>query len=128
MFNIGLGFVCARLGAKVPDLKQLLPFITRTWMYMSGVLYSVTKFDTNLPGPLAAIAKANPAVVYIDIMRHALLRKNAHSPAYAWVWPPMVTWTIAIAWAIGMLALGIRLLLARRGGVRSWLTSCGNRS
>jgi hypothetical protein len=39
-------------------------------------------------------------------MRHALLRRDAHAKAYAWVWPPMVTWSIAIAWAIGMLAVG----------------------
>jgi teichoic acid transport system permease protein len=106
MFNTGLGFACARIGAKIPDLKQLAPFVTRTWMYMSGVLYSATKFDANLPGPLATVAKLNPAVVYIDIMRHALLRRFANSPAYAWVWPPMVTWALAIGWAVVALAAG----------------------
>ncbi|HEU0241363.1 MAG TPA: ABC transporter permease [Micromonosporaceae bacterium] len=106
MFNTGLGFVCARIGAKIPDLKQLAPFVTRTWMYMSGVLYSATKFDANLPGPLATVAKLNPAVVYIDIMRHALLRRHANSPSYAWVWPPMVTWGLAVGWAVVALALG----------------------
>ncbi len=106
MFNTGLGFVCARFGSKVPDLKQLLPFITRTWMYMSGVLYSAASFDAHLPGPLAGVAKANPAVVYIDIMRHAILRNHANAKAYAWVWPPMITWALAIAWAVGMLAVG----------------------
>jgi teichoic acid transport system permease protein len=73
---------------------------------MSGVLYSVDKFDANLPGPLAAIAKANPAVVYIDLFRHALLRNNPHAAAYQWVWPPETTWVLAILWAVITLAVG----------------------
>jgi len=106
MFNTGLGFICARLGAKVTDLKQLLPFITRTWLYLSGVFYSATTFDDNLPGPLAAIAKANPAVIYIDLIRHALLRNDAHAKAYHWVWPPGVTWLLAVLWAVITLVVG----------------------
>ena len=106
MFNVGLGFVVARVGNKLTDLKQLLPFVTRTWMYMSGVLYSVTRFDSSLPGPLAAIAKLNPAVVYIEIMRHALLRKPEDLKADIWLWPPMVTWIIALVWGVGMLLVG----------------------
>jgi teichoic acid transport system permease protein len=106
MFNTGLGFVCARLGSKVPDLKQLLPFVTRTWMYLSGVLYTTANLDKNLPHALAVVAKLNPALIYITIMRHALLRKDPNVSAYALVWSPMTTWIIAFAWAVVMLAVG----------------------
>src|SRR5690606_20411863 len=37
MFNVGAGLVMARIGASMRDLNQLLPFITRTWLYASGV-------------------------------------------------------------------------------------------
>lgn len=108
VFNVGLGLLCARLGAKVTDLKQLLPFITRTWLYLSGVLYSATAFDRNLPGPVATLAKANPAVVYIDLIRHALLipKTPAERRAWAWVWPPETTWMLAIGWAVLVLVVG----------------------
>jgi teichoic acid transport system permease protein len=106
MFNTGLGFICARLGSKVTDLRHLLPFITRTWMYLSGVFYSATTFDRNLPGPFAAIAKANPAVVYIDLVRHALLRRDAHAKAYHWVWPMPTTWALAVGWGVITLVVG----------------------
>ena len=33
VFNTGLALIFARLGAKTPDLAQLMPFIMRTWMY-----------------------------------------------------------------------------------------------
>ena len=41
VFNTGLAMVMARLGAKTPDLAQLMPFILRTWMYASGVMCSI---------------------------------------------------------------------------------------
>ena len=41
VFNAGIALALARIGAKVPDVSQLLPFVTRTWLYVSGVLYSI---------------------------------------------------------------------------------------
>ena len=41
LFCLGLAFVVARIGARVPDTTQVLPFVSRVWMYMSGVMYSV---------------------------------------------------------------------------------------
>src|SRR4029079_18818512 len=37
MFNAGLAMGMARLGSKITDLKQIMPFIMRTWLYASGV-------------------------------------------------------------------------------------------
>uniref|UniRef100_UPI0004C60A34 ABC transporter permease n=1 Tax=Streptomyces sp. NRRL S-1813 TaxID=1463888 RepID=UPI0004C60A34 len=41
VFNTGLAMAMARLGSKTPDLAQLMPFIMRTWMYASGVMFSI---------------------------------------------------------------------------------------
>ena len=41
IFNAGLALIVARLGTKITDLTQLMPFILRTWMYGSGVIYSI---------------------------------------------------------------------------------------
>ncbi len=38
MFCLGLSFVVARLGARVPDMSEILPFVSRIWMYTSGVM------------------------------------------------------------------------------------------
>ncbi|HEY7176737.1 MAG TPA: ABC transporter permease [Micromonosporaceae bacterium] len=94
VFNIGLGMIMARLGSKLPDLKQLIPFATRIWLYTSGVFYPASNFDTHLPGFAAVIAEANPAVVYIDLVRHALIHNETllHSPLH--------TWILAIGWAV----------------------------
>ena len=43
MFNVGVGLMIARLGAEVNDFSQLLPFLLRTWMYLSGVIFSLAR-------------------------------------------------------------------------------------
>ncbi|HEY3649849.1 MAG TPA: ABC transporter permease, partial [Streptosporangiaceae bacterium] len=40
VFNIGMGLSLARLGAGADDFSQLLPFLVRTWLYASGVMFS----------------------------------------------------------------------------------------
>ena len=61
VFNAGLALLMARLGSQDTDLKQVMPFVMRTWMYASGVLYSVTLFRTHLPGWAATAAGVQPA-------------------------------------------------------------------
>jgi teichoic acid transport system permease protein len=100
VFNMGLGLALARVGSKVTDLKQLLPFVIRTWMYTSGVLYSVDKFDKALPGWAAAIAKSNPLVVYIDLVRYGLLH---HQTLVFTQWHE---WALGGAWAVVSLVVG----------------------
>ena len=56
--------------SKITDLKQVMPFVLRTWMYGSGVLYSVALFErapARLGGhagrgePAAGLHRAGPA-------------------------------------------------------------------
>ncbi|MEJ3748159.1 ABC transporter permease [Actinomycetes bacterium KLBMP 9797] len=94
VFNAGIALVMARLGAKLADLKQLMPFIMRTWMYASGVLYSVTLFERHLPTWAARSLEANPLLVYIELMRHALLEGAPLASSVP------VLWALAIGWAL----------------------------
>jgi teichoic acid transport system permease protein len=71
IFNVGVGLATARLGANVNDFSQLLPFLMRTWLYVSGVLYNISTLDI---GPkYIAILQINPAAIYITLMREALM-------------------------------------------------------
>ncbi len=87
VFNAGLALVMARLGAKISDLKQVMPFVMRTWMYASGVLYSVDNFTEHLPPTVAEVLQANPLLIYIELVRHALLENSplASSPQQLWL-------------------------------------------
>lgn len=96
MFCLGLAFVVARLGARIPDMAEILPFVSRMWMYTSGVMYSVSVFTKGRPSWVASVMSLNPGYVYLTLARHALL---VGSPATA------ATWLLAIAWAFGTLTM-----------------------
>jgi teichoic acid transport system permease protein len=94
VFNIGLALIMARAGANTPDLAQLMPFILRTWMYLSGVMYSLASKAKHMPEVVQTLLPLNPAAVYIDLMRFALI-DSFHSDQL----PPHV-WALAVGWAL----------------------------
>ncbi|HYN92237.1 MAG TPA: ABC transporter permease [Pilimelia sp.] len=92
VFSAGLALVVARLAARTTDLVQLLPFLMRTWLYASGVFYSVAAVVERVPAA-AGLLHANPMLVYIDLTRQALIA----SPGPA---GPAHLWPLAVAWAV----------------------------
>ncbi|MFE9116476.1 ABC transporter permease [Streptomyces sp. NPDC007172] len=100
VFNTGLALIFARLGAKTPDLAQLMPFIMRTWMYSSGVMFSITAVLKDKPGWLKDVLQVNPAAIYMDLARYALLDGYGGGSL-----PPHV-WALAAGWAVVVGALG----------------------
>ncbi|HEU5421270.1 MAG TPA: ABC transporter permease [Streptosporangiaceae bacterium] len=132
IFNVGVGLLVARLGSQVNDFSQLLPFLLRTWMYMSGVMFSLQTLS-HVPEKLIAVLQINPAALYITLMRNAMLvsaRTSApgHMPydaarCAAWqthgkkipldwsaychpVTNPAHYWYYAIGWAVLALVVG----------------------
>jgi teichoic acid transport system permease protein len=97
LFCLGLAFTVARVGAHIPDTTQLLPFVSRVWMYTSGVMYSVQVFARGQASWVSNLLTLNPGYVFLSLARHALLPGN---PVTA------QSWLVAAAWAIGTLALG----------------------
>ncbi|MET9387280.1 ABC transporter permease [Streptomyces sp. NPDC002928] len=95
-FNAGVSLIVARMGAKTPDIAQLMPFILRTWMYVSGVMWSIDKVlsKDDLPHWAMTALQCNPAAVYIDLMRFALI-----DSFHAGQLPPHV-WLVATGWAL----------------------------
>ncbi|MDX3310655.1 ABC transporter permease [Streptomyces sp. ME08-AFT2] len=97
VFNAGVSMIMARLGAETPDIAQLMPFILRTWMYISGVMWSIENLveqHHGMPSWAADLLRANPAAVYIDLMRFALI-----DTFHASQLPPHV-WLVATGWAL----------------------------
>ncbi|MCX3063330.1 ABC transporter permease [Streptomyces beihaiensis] len=95
-FNTGLAMIMARIGAHTPDISQLMPFLLRTWMYMSGVMWSLSKLmkGQDHHGIAYQLLQANPAAIYIDLMRFALM-DSFHASQL----PPHV-WALAAGWAL----------------------------
>ncbi|MFH8619008.1 ABC transporter permease [Streptomyces sp. NPDC017979] len=94
-FNTGLAMAMARISARTPDVAQLMPFLLRTWMYASGVMWSISTIlkDHDLPEWVMLGLQYNPAAVYIDLVRFALI--DSYTSAQL---PPHV-WAVALGWA-----------------------------
>ena len=76
IFNVGVGLFVARIGSQVNDFSQLLPFLLRTWMYMSGVLFSIAGLDLKTPRWVVALLEINPAALFITLMRYVLMQSQ----------------------------------------------------
>ncbi|MEU3949208.1 ABC transporter permease [Streptomyces sp. NPDC029526] len=96
VFNTGLALIFARLGSRTPDLAQLMPFVLRTWMYASGVMFSIPAMlaDKNVPAWLADVLQWNPAAVYMDLVRFALI--DGYGSSYL----PAHVWAFGLGWAL----------------------------
>ncbi|ROQ59732.1 teichoic acid transport system permease protein [Streptomyces sp. 840.1] len=93
-FNTGLALIMARLGAKTPDLAQLMPFIMRTWMYASGVMFSIPVMLADKPSWIADVLQYNPAAIYMDLVRFAMI------DGYGSENLPSHVWLVGLAWAL----------------------------
>jgi teichoic acid transport system permease protein len=101
MFNVGVTLVFARIGTFVTDVTQLLPFVTRTWLYASGIFFSLPAklHQLDAPGWVVQVLAFNPISAYIDIIRRSMLSEHqANELPHAWA--------IAIVWSFVMLVAG----------------------
>jgi teichoic acid transport system permease protein len=94
VFNTGLALIMARIGAKTTDMAQLMPFVIRTWMYLSGVFWAVSTFTAKAPHWAAILLNLNPALIFNDLMRYALMTSVPASIL------PSHVWLITAGWAL----------------------------
>ncbi|MEU4277009.1 ABC transporter permease [Streptomyces tanashiensis] len=96
LFSTGVALALARLAARTPDISQLMPFVLRTWMYASGAMFSIQNLagSGRFPDAVVLALQCNPAAVYIDLMRFALIESFTGAQL-----PPHV-WALAAGWAL----------------------------
>jgi len=97
MFNLGLAFILARITERVSDVNQLLPFLLRTWLYASGVVFPISGFVAEHPGAISFLLTFNPGTVYVELARDALLSSYSTPP---------ITWAYGVFWAVFTLVIG----------------------
>jgi teichoic acid transport system permease protein len=97
VFNAGVALIAARVVAQAPDVNKVLPFFLRTWLYTSGVFYSIPVHTAGAPEWVRVVLEVNPAAVYIDLVRRALLSDHDPLP---------YSWPLAVGWALVALVVG----------------------
>lgn len=85
VFNAGLALIVARIGARQPDFNQLLPFLVRTWMYCSGVMYSISAEAAKHSEWVRTVFYINPLALFMEVTRTAMGVPANALPAYCWL-------------------------------------------
>lgn len=94
IFNAGLSLAVARIGARVTDVSQLMPFITRTWLYCSGLFYSIHSITKQHAAWIALPLEYNPAALFIDLSRTLLGVSDGTPTHHAWL--ALAGWSVAV--------------------------------
>jgi teichoic acid transport system permease protein len=99
VFNMGFGMLLAPLMVFYRDTGGFLPYITRLWLYLTPVLYSIAE----IPSSLKAVLRFNPLYPLFGALEQTFTGKF---PSSGYV----LGFT---AWAFGFFFLGAITFLAR---------------
>lgn len=95
LFGCGLVFIVARLTAEIPDMKALIGLFTQALFFLSGVMYSVDRFE-HIPVAYQVMAH-NPAYIFLTAIRDTSIYGTA---------PDVSVWISLLAWSFGSFVLG----------------------
>lgn len=101
-FNLGLSFIVARLGHAFPDLRHLISYGTRLWMYASAVMFGIERWESI--DFLAPYMRSNPMYIFLDSYRTLLLEGAM---------PSASAWTALTAWSLCTFVFGVVFFWAR---------------
>ena len=94
-FNTGLSLTAARIVFQVKDLVNVIPILTRFWLYASGVFFS---FDGAISNRwIGLLVELNPLHQVLAVTRDLLLYDSFSTAR---------SWTIIFVWSAGMLLFG----------------------
>lgn len=111
IFCTGMAMIVARMGSVLTDTAQLLPFISRTWMYLCGVMYSLASVadKASVPHVVKLLLYYDPPALFITVVRNCMIKppvpsnyatiadyhsavNSLHQPQYAWLF--LVGWAL----------------------------------
>jgi len=94
LLNLGIALICARLTAHLADLSNLLPYVSRILMYMSGVLWAPDKIFKHHPVVLR-LFDFHPLNEVLVLGRSILLPDAYTAPT--WYWLALAIWAVALS-------------------------------
>jgi len=100
VFAAGVAMLFAALQVYFRDVKSLMPYILRVWLYLSPVLYYVRE----VPEELRRIIAINPLYYLLGAWADVLDGGGL---------PALSTWAVCLAWAVGALLIGGLFFLSR---------------
>ena len=100
LLALGLAITISCINVYFRDISSFLPYLTRTLLYLSPILYEASA----LKPELLAIEVVNPLFPLLDSWSRALVHGQA---------PQASSILAALAWAVGILIIGTYFFLSR---------------
>ena len=72
VFNLGLAAATARLAVPFRDITNLIPYLTRIWLYMSPIIWPLSMLE-GVSSTFQSLFRLNPMFPIIAVYRTALL-------------------------------------------------------
>jgi teichoic acid transport system permease protein len=73
-FNLGGAFIAARLNEAFRDVQQIIPFLFRLLLYLSGVIFPIQNYlGEQITGLARSVISLNPVMRIIDLYRWVFL-------------------------------------------------------
>lgn len=94
LFCCGVGLILAALATYFRDITHIWGVATMAWMYATPIFYDPMILPERVRGTL----QFNPMYHYLTVFRQLIVYGQMPSPG---------TWLICIAWALGVLAVGL---------------------
>lgn len=95
VFAFGLMLISARITAFLPDAKKIVFFINRAWFYISGIFFSIERFNTH--PEIQSVMLQNPAYRFLQAVRGSVMYGDA---------PTASDWAVLCAWSFGAALIG----------------------
>lgn len=99
VFSSGLALFFSRLGARTPDIANVVPFVLSLGRYASGVMFFLPQMMGSHSW-FRPIILGQPVVVFLDLFRSVF----GNEPSIPMTWS---LWLQATAWAVGVFAIGL---------------------
>lgn len=100
LLNLGLAALVARMAVPFRDINNLIPYVTRLWLYLSPIIWSLSLLETKSLA-FQRIVHLNPMFDLIALYRTALLDYPLD--------PSVIG--IAAVWSVGVFVLGSALFV-----------------
>lgn len=98
IFGCGLMMVTARITTTIPDLNALVQVAAQAWFFLSGVMYTLDRFDES--PTIKSLMENNPGYLFLTAIRGSVLYGEM---------PSAITWLELTAWTLGVFTFGFIL-------------------
>lgn len=97
VFVLGVSMGISRLAYRYRDVEQIMPFLLRMWLYLSGVFYGLDLIEDRAGPLLTALFAANPMFQFIDLNRKLLMDAELGGAN----WLAVTAWSVvAFIWGL----------------------------